>query len=961
MTVEGPATPGLLERDSELARLATALEEAQRSRGTVILVEGEPGLGKSSLLHAGGDLAAQAGFEVLRARGSELERDFPLGVAVQLFEARVRAADDGERADIFAGSARLAAPLFAGESPLAAMDQPAPGSGAAADFPLLHGLHWLASNLAERRPLALVVDDAHWSDRLSLRFLLYLAERIGELPVVVLAAARPREPGAEQELLAELTRHPAALLLEPGALSRDAVGRLAAGWFATERPPQRGFVEACHQVTGGNPLLVRELMAALGEERVPPVDASVPRVHEIGPEPVSRAIYLALRRLGPEPTALARAVAILDDGAEYVAAAELADLDLHEAARAAGALEAAGLFADSGNTLAFAHPILRAAVYEELTPSERAHAHHLAARILGEQGPLERVAAHLIASRPSRDPWAVVTLRRAAAEAGKRGAPDAAVRYLERAIAEPPADDQLPDVLLDLARVQAAAGLPGAPERFERALTVVDDPERRAAILLDLGRTLYAHGRFQDAADAFRRGLDEAADGVGELRLELESGFASAALWVPGWGARALERLAPLIAADREPRTLGERVVLANLAGLEMMRCEDHRRAVELARRAWGGGAFLAVATADNPALSAITGALIPSDALEEATAVATAALEDARRRGSILAFATASYLRAAAHLRTGRLDDAIADAEQALEGRRFGWEAYAAAAMWILALALIERGEIQRAAEILETPPEVEQRLSGHAIHATLLHARGSVALARGDAARALEYFRRAGDVSVNVLGNRNPALLAWQSSAALALARLGDRDAAIELVDEELAAARRYGAPRAIGAALRVRGLVEGGAGSVSYLEEACETLEGSGAQLELAHALVDVGTALRRTGKRAASREPLTRGLDVADRCRAAALAGRAREELVAAGARPRRARLSGPASLTPSERRVAAMAAEGLTNREIAEALFVTRKAVEYHMGNVFRKLDVSARSQLAGALAEESPA
>jgi DNA-binding CsgD family transcriptional regulator len=961
MSAQGQGTSPLLERDSELARLRAALEDAARGRGAVVLVEGEAGLGKSTLLQAGSDLAAGTGFEVLRARGSELERDFPLGVAVQLFEARVRAADESERAELFAGSARLAAPLFAGQSPLVAIEQPAPGGGAAADFPLLHGLHWLASNLGERKPLLLTVDDAHWSDRLSLRFLLYLAERIAELPVIVLAAARPREPGAEQELLAELIRHPAAVVLEPGALSREAVGRLAGEWFGGGQSPEPAFVQACYEVTGGNPLLVRELMAALGEERVPPTDASVQRVHEIGPQPVSRAIYLALRRLGPEATALARAVAILDDGAEYVAAAELADLDLRAAARAAGALEAAGLFADSGTTLAFAHPILRAAVYEELTPSERAHAHHLAARILGDQGPLEQVAAHLLASRPARGPWAVVTLRRAAAEAGKRGAPDAAVRYLERAIAEPPPDDQLPDVLLELAQVQADAGLPGAAERFERALTVIDDAERRASVLLDLGRTLYGQGRFQEAADAFTRGLEQDGERQSELRLELEAGFASAALWVPKWGARALERLAPLISADREPQTLGERVVLANLAGLEMMRCEDHVRAIELARRAWGGGAFLAVTTADNPSLSAITGALIPSDAFDEAIVVATAAIEDARRRGSILAFATASYLRAGANLRSGRLDDAIADAEQALEGRRFGWEAYYSAALWVLASALIERGEVDRAAETLELPADVEQRLSSHSTHAPVLKARGSLALTRGDAAQALAHFRRAGELSLNVLGNRNPALLAWQSPAGLALARLGERDEAIALVEEEIALARTFGAPRAIGAALRARGLVEGGAGSVAYLEQAVEVLEGSGAQLELAHALVDLGTALRRTGKRAASRDPLTRGLDLADRSRASALAARAREELVAAGARPRRARLSGPASLTPSERRVAAMAAEGLTNREIAEALFVTRKAVEYHMGNVFRKLDVSSRSQLSEAMADEPAA
>jgi DNA-binding CsgD family transcriptional regulator len=210
---------------------------------------------------------------------------------------------------------------------------------------------------------------------------------------------------------------------------------------------------------------------------------------------------------------------------------------------------------------------------------------------------------------------------------------------------------------------------------------------------------------------------------------------------------------------------------------------------------------------------------------------------------------------------------------------------------------------------------------------------------------------------VLTTVLGNRNPALMAWQSAAALAAARLGNREQAIGLADEEVAAARRYGAPRALGAALRARGVVEGGAGSLAFLQEAADVLADSPALLERAHALVALGTALRRNGKRAASRDPLTQGLDLADRCGALMLSARAREELLAAGARPRRARVSGPESLTPSEHRVASMAAEGLTNREIAEALFVTRKAVEYHLGNVFRKLDVAKRGDLPAALSK----
>jgi DNA-binding CsgD family transcriptional regulator len=945
----------LLEREDELDRLTEAIAGAARGRGVVVLVRAAAGLGKSRLLDAAEIMAADAGFDVLHARGLELERDFPLGVAVQLFEARMRAATLDEREALLSGSARLAAPLFSGGTPIVGAEDEAPG-GATVDFALLHGLHWLAANLSERRPVALLVDDAHWADRLSLRFLLYLTERITDLPMIVAAAARPHEAGDDEELLTDLAYHQSTVLLGPEPLSPEAVAQVVGRLFGGADAPDPEFCRACHQVTGGNPLLLRELIAALIEEGAPPSAGSVLRVRQIGPEPVSRAIFLALRRLGREATALARAVAVLDDGAEHVAAAELADLDLRSSARAAAQLETARLFA-RGTTLAFAHPILRSSVYEELTASERAHAHHLAARVLGDSGPLERVAAHLIASPPTRDPWAVVMLRRAAAEARNRGAPEAAARYLERALAEPPAEGDLVDVLLELGRMQSSAGVPGAVDTLEHALAATDDPRRRAQVLLDVGRTLYGQGHFTEAAAAFDRGSKELGEGPDELKLELESGFASAALWDPEGGREALERLAPLLGPEGEPRTLGERVVLANLAGLEMLRGENRERAIELALRAWGDGAYLEQTTADDPSLSAITGALTPSDAFDESIAIATAAIDDARRRGSLLAFATASYIRSAAHFHAGHLAEAAADAEQAINAHRYGWEAYLAAALWVLTMVMVERGELDEAAAKLELPAELEQRLGSSSAHSALHQARGNVALARGDAATALAEFRTAGRLVTAGLGNRNPALIPWQSSAALAAARIGDRAEAVALADEEIEAARRYGAPRALSAALRARGIVEGGTGSLPFLQEAVEVLEESPAQLEHAHALVALGTALRRNGKRASSREPLAQGLDLADRCGALALAARAREELLAAGARPRRARVSGPESLTPSEHRVASMAAEGLTNREIAEALFVTRKAVEYHLGNVFRKLDVNKRGELPSVLSD----
>jgi DNA-binding CsgD family transcriptional regulator len=198
-------------------------------------------------------------------------------------------------------------------------------------------------------------------------------------------------------------------------------------------------------------------------------------------------------------------------------------------------------------------------------------------------------------------------------------------------------------------------------------------------------------------------------------------------------------------------------------------------------------------------------------------------------------------------------------------------------------------------------------------------------------------------------------PSMLPWRSSAALALRRLGRRDRALELLDHELELASAAGVERAVSRALRIRGLVEGGPAGTESLRRAVSVLDGVGPRLERTAGLVELGAALRRSGLRREAREPLHAAFAAAVEGGATALAERARAELAAAGSRPRRPVLTGADALTSSERRVARMAAEGMTNREIAETLFVTIKTVEWHLRHTFRKLEVDGRRQLAAAL------
>src|SRR3954468_508031 len=363
----------LLERDEELRELDLLLDEAlDRGRGRLVLIEGPPGIGKTRLLDALRGRARERGAAVVSARASELDRDFPFGVVRQLFEPVVAR----ERAELLDGAAARAQRLF----------EASPSSDAAAESPaveLFHGLYWLLANLAERAPLLLTIDDIHWADAASLRFVQFLAPRLEELPVLVALASRIEEPGFDRGLIDALVTDPLARVLRPSPLGDDAVATLVAS--ALGRTPDAAFSEACTEATGGNPFLRRELLHELAGDGVEPAAEAVPVVSQLAPPTVARAVLLRLARLGDEAAALARALAVLGDGAPLHRAAAHAALTEEHTTAAAGALAAAGIF-DSEATLAFAHPILRAAVYGEIAPMERSRAHRKAADLLTSEG-----------------------------------------------------------------------------------------------------------------------------------------------------------------------------------------------------------------------------------------------------------------------------------------------------------------------------------------------------------------------------------------------------------------------------------------------------------------------------------------------------------------------------------------------------------------------------------------------
>jgi DNA-binding CsgD family transcriptional regulator len=229
-----------------------------------------------------------------------------------------------------------------------------------------------------------------------------------------------------------------------------------------------------------------------------------------------------------------------------------------------------------------------------------------------------------------------------------------------------------------------------------------------------------------------------------------------------------------------------------------------------------------------------------------------------------------------------------------------------------------------------------------------------GHIHMHRGRVERALESQRACGEVMSSLL-IRNPSAMPWRSEASQALRLLGDREEARELAQEELDLAIASGSPRAIGVALRAAGTVTDAPAGVQLLERAVETLAPCGARLEQARAQVELGAAIRRSGRRREARPALQAGLELAQASGAVLLARRAETELRAAGGRGRRATDTGPERLTASERRVAELAARGHTNRHIAGLLQISIKAVEWHLHQSYRKLDIHGRRQLPEAL------
>ena len=929
----------LRERERELAAVEVLLED----RSGMLLLEGRAGIGKTSLVEVACSRADELGLEVVRARGSELESGFAFGVVRQLFERRLAGAGEVEREALLAGPAAAVRPLLSGQ--LAA--QPAGDSW----FAVLHGLYWLVVNLAVNRPLLIAIDDAHWADEPSLRWLAYLAPRLEGLAVGMLVALRQGDPAVMGAPLLAV-RAEAAVVLRPALLSEEAVSavvRAAVGGAASD-----DSCAAVYLACGGNPLYLTELLRAADLSGLPLAALESAGLLAGGLEGIARQVITRVRGLGPGALGLAQALAVLGDGCELRHAAAIAGVTMAVATRLAGGLVRAEVLA-AGDRPRFAHPVIRDALEASLDSGGRDRDHRSAARLLhADVAPPGQVAAHLARVVPAGDGWVVAPLREAAREAMGSGAPQAAAGLLDRALAEPPPSGQRAGVLREAARAQVSAGRERACVLLEEALRLAAGPRERAEIALEVAEAHAALFRWVDAVDAIERALAELGEADQELTARLEGELVVCGLH----DARRAPRVAPVLARLRSRRleAASEPVAVAQamamlLAGrpaaqIAALLEETLRRAGPSAAN-WDTRAALLWVLVVAERFGAVQESLKPM--LEQVHRCGSA-------RGLVAAYSTLGLLK----LRLGALPEADAAARVALRVLQDGDFAPGLGfAATVLSDIAVEAGEFGEAQLLLDLLPQ--QGWPAGVGTVLIPAARGRLRLAQGRPADALADFQACGALfSAGVWGIpiRETGYVHARSGAALALVRLGRRQHACQLAEAELADVRVFGAPRALGVALRAAGLARGGREGLALLGESAAALDGSPALLERAYSLAELGAALRRDGQRAAARDPLARALDLAARCGARPLAARAREELQAAGARPRRPWRTGVEALTPSELRVARLAAEGRTNREIACELYVTLKAIEGHLARAYAKLGIGGRRQLARALAAE---
>ena len=898
----------LVDRLPERAALSQLLDAARAGRSGVLVMRGEPGIGKTALLEYA--IGAAAGLRVARVAGVESEMELA-----------------------FAALQQLCAPMLDKLAGLPDPQRDALGvafgltTGTAPDR-FLVGLAALSllSEVAEQQPLLCVIDDAQWLDRASAQALAFVARRLLAEPVALVFATR--EPGEEYRGLPEL---PVGGLRDSDA--QELLSSVIRGPL-DERVRDRIVAE-----TRGNPLALLELPRGVpgvpgvpGMPGVPGrIEDSFRRRLEVLPAATQLLMLVAAAEPAGEPTLVWRAAERLGIGADAVAPA--AD---------------AGLLT-IGERVTFRHPLVRSAVYRAASPPERRAAHQALAGATDPQADPDRRAWHRAQATPGPDEELAAELERSAGRAQARGGLAAAAAFLERSAA------LTLDPVRQAERALAAAQAKYQAGEFDATLALLATAEagppdqlRRARADLLRGQIAFSSSRGSDAPPLLLKAARQFEPLDPRLARETYLDALAAATFAGrlalGGGMREVAEAArmapPTPGPPRGPDLL--------LEGISLVICEGYPAGAPVLRRAVSAFRGTDVSTEEGLRWLwlACRAALIVWD-YASFDVLSDRQVTLARDAGALTVLPIAFNMRSTAHLYAGEFTRAasmVTQAESVTEATGSSIAPYGAVAL------AAYRGREAQAAHLLQTATDDAER--------------------RGEG-RALSYIGWADAVLYNSLGRYEEALaVAQRASEDCPAVQFADW-ALVELVEAAVRSAvperatgavqrlsgiaRACGTDWVVGAEARSRALVSNGAAAENLYREAIDCFGRTGLRVDLARAHLIYGEWLRRERRRRDAREQLSSAYEIFDSVGAAAFAERARIELRATGGYARQQTTETPDTLTAQEALIARLAGGGASNPEIAAQLFISPATVAYHLRKVFTKLGVSSRNQLAPAL------
>jgi len=887
----------LIGREVELDAIRRLIEAAARGQREVLLVRGEAGIGKTRLLDALSDGAAERRVAVLRGRATELESDIPFAAVAEALEPF----DDVE----------LSTPASPAER-----------------WRLYRGLRDRLDTLPGGRPFALVLDDVHWADPATLELLEHLMRRPPERPHVLAAAVRPGQ--VADRLLAI---RPAAAL-DLGPLARDVADALLAD---LHDPDER---ERVYTRSGGNPLLLEELVRA-----GPGAEAPESLVAAVGAERASL----------PEPArTLLDGAAVAGDPFDLDLATAAAGLDADEARAGLNVLVERGLVrrADAARRFAFRHPVVRSAVHAAVPAGEEIAAHERAARALeAARAPLPARAHHLAHAAAPGDAEGAATLR-AAASLVRPQAPAIAADWL---IAARRADPRLgPDGRRALAETLVEAG------KLEAALVVVDeassaevatDRDHRVGLAI-AGATVERHlGRHDAARRRLERVLDEApGSGLLMAHLALSAYERGDAEETARWAQRARAT------DDADGIVRAAAAALLAPAHAFAGRADAARDEADIAVEAIEAASDTELAAAGE-LLTAVAWGVLAVERFADVVAVTRRSARAIRATGNGPAAIALDVAAICALGLLGRITEAVAAGDEAEQAARVtGNDQAVQWAMWMHAWALLERGDLDGALAAAEGSVALAERLDDSALATIARAVLGAVLVAQGEPERGRPLLD-AYDLEPGWRCRWTPPLV----EADLAL---GDASAAAAHANHATALAEATPLAGARAAAGRAQALVALATGdpavAVELASAAVDAAERVGGALDAARAKLIMGRALAATDRAAALRE-LAAAEQAAQRAGAARVRDEALREQRRLGRRvgrggKRASAADGIGALSPREREVAGLVAEGRTNREIAARLYLSEKTIETVLSRVFRKLGVRSRVEVAARIA-----